>query len=111
MTECTQETFAFTAHFSRRVEAGFSAGQVCSDGGAPLLREGSQRDPWKGTRMSSRSFVTTFRPHTCIYWQWATRSIQRTIDMSSVALGSSRSTNIMGSSSVRSPFPPSWMTL
>jgi hypothetical protein len=39
MTECNQETFAFTAHFSRRVEAGFSAGQVSSDGGALLLRE------------------------------------------------------------------------
>src|ERR1700726_2825907 len=39
MTECTQETFGFTAHFSRRVEAGFTAGQVSSDGGAPLLRE------------------------------------------------------------------------
>ncbi len=39
MTECSQETFAFTDHFSRRVEAGFTAGQVCSDGGALLLRE------------------------------------------------------------------------
>jgi hypothetical protein len=39
MTECNQETFAFTAHFSRRVVAGFSAGQVSSDGGALLLRE------------------------------------------------------------------------
>jgi hypothetical protein len=39
MTECNQESFAFTAHFSRRVEAGFTAGQVCSDGGALLLRE------------------------------------------------------------------------
>jgi hypothetical protein len=39
MTECKQETFAFTAHFSRRVEAGFTAGQVSSDGGAVLLRE------------------------------------------------------------------------
>ena len=39
MTECNQETFAFTAHFSRRVEAGLSAGQVSSDGGALLLRE------------------------------------------------------------------------
>jgi hypothetical protein len=39
MTECSQETFAFTAHFSRRVEAGFSAGQVSTDGGALLLRE------------------------------------------------------------------------
>src|SRR3984957_13814468 len=39
MTECNQGTFAFTAHFSRRVEAGFTAGQVSSDGGALLLRE------------------------------------------------------------------------
>ena len=39
MTECKQETFAFTAHFSRRVEAGFTAGQVSSDGGSLLLRE------------------------------------------------------------------------
>jgi hypothetical protein len=39
MTECNQETFAFTAHFSRRVEAGFTAGQVSSDGGVLLLRE------------------------------------------------------------------------
>jgi hypothetical protein len=36
MTECKQEMFAFTAHFSRRVEAGFTAGQVFSDGGALL---------------------------------------------------------------------------
>jgi hypothetical protein len=39
MTECNQETFAFTSHFSRRVEAGFTAGQVSTDGGALLLRE------------------------------------------------------------------------
>ena len=39
MTECNQESFSFTAHFSRRVEAGFTAGQVSSDGGALLLRE------------------------------------------------------------------------
>jgi len=39
MTECNQETFAFTAHFSRRVEAGFTAGQVSTDGGALLLRQ------------------------------------------------------------------------
>jgi hypothetical protein len=39
MTECNQETFAFTSHFSRRVEAGFTAGQVSSDGGCVLLRE------------------------------------------------------------------------
>jgi len=39
MTECNQEVFGFTALFSRRVEAGFTAGQVSSDGGALLLRE------------------------------------------------------------------------
>ena len=39
MTECKQETFSFAAHFSRRVEAGFTAGQVSSDGGALLLRQ------------------------------------------------------------------------
>ncbi len=38
-TECNQETFAFTAHFSRRVEAGFTAGRVSTDGGALLLRQ------------------------------------------------------------------------
>jgi hypothetical protein len=38
-TECSQETFCFAPHFSRRVEAGFTAGQVSSDGGALLLRE------------------------------------------------------------------------
>jgi len=39
MTECSQGTFAFTAHFSRRVEAGFSGGRVSTDGGVLLLRE------------------------------------------------------------------------
>jgi Transposase DDE domain group 1 len=39
MTECIQESFLFTAHFSRRVAAGFTAGRVSSDGGALLLRE------------------------------------------------------------------------
>src|SRR5271156_4720633 len=39
MTECNQGRFAFTVHFSRRLEAGFTAGQVSSDGGALLLRE------------------------------------------------------------------------
>lgn len=38
-TECNQEAFSFAAYFSRRVEAGFTAGQVSSDGGALLLRE------------------------------------------------------------------------
>src|ERR1700722_18196337 len=39
MTECNQETFSFAPHFSRRVEAGFTAGRVSSDGGALLLRQ------------------------------------------------------------------------
>jgi hypothetical protein len=39
MTECNRATFRFAAHFSRRVEAGFTAGQVSSDGGALLLRQ------------------------------------------------------------------------
>jgi len=39
MTECNQEVFSFAAHFSRRVETGFTAGEVTSDGGALLLRE------------------------------------------------------------------------
>jgi hypothetical protein len=39
MTECNQEAFSFTVHFSRRVEAGFTAGRVSGDGGALLLRE------------------------------------------------------------------------
>src|SRR5258707_15662506 len=43
MTECIQETFSFTAHFSRRVEAEFTAGRVSSDGGALLLREADRR--------------------------------------------------------------------
>ena len=38
-TECSQETFSFAPHFSRRVEAGFTAGRVSTDGGALLLRE------------------------------------------------------------------------
>ena len=43
MTECSQETFCFAPHFSRRVEAGFTAGQVSSDGGALLLRQTDRR--------------------------------------------------------------------
>ena len=39
MTECNQEVFSFASHFSRRVEAGFTAGQVSTDGGALLLRQ------------------------------------------------------------------------
>ena len=43
MTECNQESFAFTAHFSRRVEVAFTAGQVSSDGGSLLLREADRK--------------------------------------------------------------------
>jgi hypothetical protein len=43
MTECIQESFSFTVHFSRRVEAEFTAGRVSSDGGALLLREADRR--------------------------------------------------------------------
>ena len=43
MTECTQESFTFTAHFSRRVQAEFTAGRVSSDGGALLLRQVDRR--------------------------------------------------------------------
>src|ERR1039458_4244949 len=43
MTECNQESFTFTAHFSRRVQCEFTAGRVSSDGGALLLREADRR--------------------------------------------------------------------
>ena len=43
MTECTQESFEFAAHFSRRVLAEFSADRLTSDGGSPLLRQVDRR--------------------------------------------------------------------
>ena len=43
MSECNQEVFSFAAHFSRRVEASFTAGQVSSDGGALLLRQADRK--------------------------------------------------------------------
>ena len=43
LRECKQESFSFAPHFSRRVEAGFTAGQVTSDGGALLLRQADRR--------------------------------------------------------------------
>jgi len=43
MTECNQEAFEFAPHFSRRVSAEFSAGQVSTDGGSLLLRETERR--------------------------------------------------------------------
>ena len=38
MTECTQESFAFADHFSRRVVASFDGAYMTSDGGSLLLR-------------------------------------------------------------------------
>ncbi len=43
LTQCTQEVFSFAAHFSCRVEASFTAGQVSTDGGALLLRQADGR--------------------------------------------------------------------
>src|SRR5260221_12779052 len=43
MTQCTQSTFEFTAHFSRRVVARFDGGAIPTDGGGLLLRETDQR--------------------------------------------------------------------
>jgi hypothetical protein len=43
MTECTQETFKFAAHFSRRVVAEFSSSQLTTDGGSLLLRQADRR--------------------------------------------------------------------
>ena len=39
MTECNQESFEFTAHFSRRVVAEFSAERLTTDGGVVLVRQ------------------------------------------------------------------------
>jgi hypothetical protein len=43
ITECNQESFSFAPHFSRRVEAGFTAGYVSTEGGALLLRQTERR--------------------------------------------------------------------
>ncbi len=43
MTECTQSTFAFAAHFSRQVVAGFDGGTITTDAGGLLLRETDRR--------------------------------------------------------------------
>ncbi len=43
MTECTQSSFDFAAHFSRDVVARFDGGTMTSDGGALLLRETDRR--------------------------------------------------------------------
>ena len=43
MTECIQDSFAFTAHFSRQVSAQFSAHRVTTDAGSLLLREAERK--------------------------------------------------------------------
>ncbi len=43
MTECTQESFEFAAHFSCRVVAEFSSERLSTDGGSPLLRQVDRR--------------------------------------------------------------------
>jgi hypothetical protein len=43
MTECTQSSFEFQAHFSREVVGRFDGGTMTSDGGALLLRETDRR--------------------------------------------------------------------
>jgi hypothetical protein len=43
MTECTQNSFEFEAHFSRRVTATFDAGTLTTDGGSLLLRQTERR--------------------------------------------------------------------
>ena len=43
MTECTQETFEFAAHFSRRVVAEFSSDRLTTEGGSPRLRQVDRR--------------------------------------------------------------------
>ena len=43
MTECTQSSFEFQAHFSRDVTARFDGGTMTSDAGALLLRETDRR--------------------------------------------------------------------
>jgi len=43
MTECTQESFEFAAHFSRRMVAEFSSDRLTTDGGSLLLRQVDRR--------------------------------------------------------------------
>ena len=39
MTQCTQSSFEFEAHFRRAVVASFDGGALTSDAGALLLRQ------------------------------------------------------------------------
>ena len=43
MTQCTQSSFEFKAHYAREVVARFDGGAISSDGGSLLLRETDQR--------------------------------------------------------------------
>src|SRR4029453_10889509 len=43
MTECTQSSFEFQAHFRRQVKAEFDGGTMTSDAGGLLLREADRR--------------------------------------------------------------------
>ena len=43
MTECTQESFPFADHFSRRVVANFDGARMTSDGGGLLLRRTNRK--------------------------------------------------------------------
>ena len=43
MTECIQSRFAFAAHFSRQVVAGFDGGTITTDGGGLLLSKADRR--------------------------------------------------------------------
>ena len=43
MTECTQDSFEFEAHFSRQVTAKFDGGMLTTDGGGLLLRQTEKR--------------------------------------------------------------------
>ena len=43
MTECSQEAFAFAAHFSRQVVAQFDGARMTTDGGGLLLRQADRK--------------------------------------------------------------------
>ena len=43
MTQCTQSSFDFKAHYARDVVARFDGGTISSDGGSLLLRQTDQR--------------------------------------------------------------------
>lgn len=43
MTECSQQSFEFEEHFSRKITAQFDGGQQTSDAGGLLLRETDRR--------------------------------------------------------------------